>query len=307
MVKPSSKRKREEPNGSAVNGYADAGRDTDSEDDQPRRKNRRSSRPALSPLAQRAPPRGESPQSDDAPKIGSEFQAEVPAAPLSKEHWAKHPVQVLSKVVYCENSLGGSTPVEVFLNVINQRLRRRDGFPLGPYALELSLQRLFSHRGSHIAAMKSSLQSIPRGPFFPGIKGQFKYEEQCMFVRSLAERAKDFRQISREVLPNRSTSELVWLYYTRHKQLCMQNGGVKNGLVLDDGGEKLKRVPLTTERTISALRNLAITASDGFPIDSRVNLVVLACRRGNVARQRKIREEETYRRVPRLRNQNPPS
>lgn len=306
-MKLSSKRIREEYNGFALNGYAASVRETDSEDDQPKRKHRRSSRPALSPLVQKPAPRADSPQSDDTPNIGVEFQADVPAGPKPQHYWAKRPPQISSRVVYDERIAGGPRGVDIFLNKVNARMRRRDGFALAPFAMEVALQQLFINQGNHDTAMNRSLQLVPRGPFFPGIKGFFNYEEQCMFVRSLAERSKDFEQIAREVLPNRSTSELVWLYYTRHKQLSIQNGGIKNGLVLDDGGEKLKRVQLGTERMVSSLRNLAITAGDGFPVDSRVERAVLACRRVMVQRRKKEREAEMYRRVPRLRNQNVPS
>lgn len=276
-------------------------RETDSEDEQPRRKQRRVARPALSS----EPSRSESPQSDDAPKLGPEHQAEVPAEPLPRSHWTVHTPQVTSELVFSEQACGGTTNVNVFVNMVNERLRRRDGFTLAPFAMELALQILCSSKGNVQQAVKEALRKVPRGPYFPGIKKQFKYEEQCLFVRTLAERAKNFSLISRDVLPHRSVSELVWLYYTRHKQLWIQNGGMKGGLILDDGGEKLKRVQLTSERTISSLRNLAITAGDGFPIDSRVNLAVLACRRGNLMKRRKQREEEGMKGRTRLRNKIP--
>lgn len=307
MIRPSSKRRREDHGGFAVNGYAASVRDTDSDDEQPKKKHRRSSRPALSPLVPKTQLRGDSPQSDDTPNIGAEFQADVPAGPLPPDFWTKHPPQILSKVVYDESKIGGPKAVDMFLRNMNVKKRRRDGFPLAPYAAEVALKKLYGLRGDPVHALKTAMRILPRGPFFPGIKGYFKYEEQCIFVRSLAERSKEFGQISREILPHRSTSELVWLYYTRHKQLTMQNGGIKNGLVLDDGGEKLKRVELRTERMVSSLRNLATTAGDGFPVDSRVERAVLACRRVMVQRRKKARETEMYRRVPRLRNQNAPS
>lgn len=222
---------------------------------------------------------------------------------MPSDHWKTHTLQIESVLVFSEDVCAGPINVNAYIEMVDQKLRRRDGFALAPFAKELALQILNSLKGNVQQAVQEALSKIPRGPYFPGIKEQFKYEEQCLFVRTLAERAKNFSLISRDVLPHRSASELVWLYYTRHKQLWIQNGGMKSGLILDDGGEKLKRVQLTSERTISSLRNLAITAGDGFPIDSRVNLAVLACRRGNLMKRKKQREEESLRGRTRLRNQ----
>eukprot|EP00177_Eucheuma_denticulatum_P006639 GFKZ01012074.1.p1 GENE.GFKZ01012074.1~~GFKZ01012074.1.p1 ORF type:complete len:384 (+),score=40.52 GFKZ01012074.1:356-1507(+) len=301
-VQPTSKRRRDNvaPEG-GPRQVSIEGRDTDSEHDQPRRKQRRSTRPTSSNVP-KTPPRSKSPQSEDAPKVGPEHQADVPHAPLSAEEWRKSPVKIESPLVFSERSCGGATRVNSFLYTVNEKLRRRDGFNLAPFAAEVALTVLHSNKGDLQKALEQTLREIPRGPYFPGIKGQFKYEEQCLFVRTLAERAKKFTQISREVLPTRSPSELVWLYYTRHKQLWIQNGGMKGGLILDDGGDKLRRVQLTSERTISSLRNLAVTAGDGFPIDSRVNLAVLACRRGNMTK-RKRQQDEVARGRTRLRSQ----
>lgn len=302
-MQPTSKRRRD-PTAleGGTNQVTSDGRDTDSENDQPRRKQRRSTRPTSSSAVPRTPPRSKSPHSDDAPKVGPEHQAEVPLSPLPAEEWRKSPIKIESPLVFSERMCGGATHVNAFLNSVNQKLRRRDGFSLAPFAAELALTTLHSHNGDLQAALEQTLREIPRGPYFPGIKGQFKYEELCLFVRTLAERAKKFTQISREVLPTRSPSELVWLYYTRHKQLWIQNGGMKSGLILDDGGDKLRRVQLTCERTISSLRNLAVTAGDGFPIDSRVNLAVLACRRGNMTKRKRQQDEVTRGRT-RLRSQ----
>lgn len=297
--RPVPKRRREEivvvPDVASVSTT----RETDSGEDQPRRKQRRSTRPVIGIEL----PRSESPQSEDVPKLGPEHQAEVPTEPLPRSFWKVHAPQVTSELVFSEQACGGAVNVNAYINTINEKLRRRDGFALAPFAMEFALQILCSSKGNAQQSMKEALRKIPRGPYFPGIKNQFKYEEQCLFVRTLAERAKNFSLISRDVLPHRSASELVWLYYTRHKQLWIQNGGMKSGLIMDDGGEKLKRVQLTSERTISSLRNLAITAGDGFPIDSRVNLAVLACRRGNLMKRKKQREEESLKGRTRLRNQ----
>lgn len=302
-VQPTSKRRRDHAALEAgARQVTSDGRDTDSENDQPRRKQRRSTRPTPSSNVPKTPPRSKSPQNDDAPKIGPEHQADVPRAPLSVEEWRKSPVKIESPLVFSERACGGPPRVNAFLHAVNEKLRRRDGFGLAPFAAELALTVLHSRKGDFQKAFEQTLRQIPRGPYFPGIKGHFKYEEQCLFVRTLAERAKKFTQISREVLPTRSPSELVWLYYTRHKQLWIQNGGMKSGLILDDGGDKLRRVQLTSERTISSLRNLAVTAGDGFPIDSRVNLAVLACRRGNMTRRKK-QQDEMVRGRTRLRSQ----
>lgn len=275
---------------------------TDSEGDQPKRKQRRSTRPGSSDGQDEL---DSPPPEREPPKIGEEYQAEVPTAPLIKEERMKYQIVISSQLVYSEQRCGGSAAVNMLLRDLNKDVRLRDGYEMAPFALEVALQLLFSikQKGAPFSRLQI-LQRIPRGPYFPGIKGHFKYEEQCLFVRTLGERSKNFRLMSREVLPHRTTSELVWLYYTRHKQLWMQNGGMKDGQIVDDGGEKLKRVQLTATRTITALRSLAITAGDGFPVDSRVNLAAMAYRRGMLAERRKQRDEENLSRGTRLRSQN---
>lgn len=213
---------------------------------------------------------------------------------MARSKWLSDEPKATSQLVFSAELCKGESNVSQFVSSVNQALRRRDGFPLAPFALELCLQLLGSHRGDRTRAMQEAMVRIPRGAFFPGIKGHFEYEEQCLFVSALAERSKNFSAIARHVLKNRSCSELVWLYYTRHKQLWLQNGGMKQGLVLDDGGEKLKRVQVNPERIISALRCLAITAGDGFPVDSRVAMAAAACRRGQLVEERRRRDEEQY-------------
>lgn len=274
--------------------------DSDTDDiDRPRRKNRRSTKPALSVESPEIVP----PMSRSTPiPIGSEFQAVVPVKPLPNSAWLSHPPCIESFLVFSETKCGGHSRVNEFLRALNAQMELRTGFVLSPFAMEVALTQFLSCNADIRTAMQNSLKIVIPGPFFPGIKGPFGYEEQCLFVRSLAERSKNFSYISRHVLPNRSSSELVWLYYSRHKQLCLQNGGVKNGQVLDDGGERLKRVQLTTERTISALRNLAITAGDGFPMDTRALQAIAACRRGNLIRERKRRDDESIQKSSRLRS-----
>lgn len=214
----------------------------------------------------------------------------------------KNPVQVLSPLVFSEALCHGNHKIDSYLRKINNHVRRRTGFELAPFAKELALEHLAKYGSEESRAIQATLRSLPAGPYFPGIKGPFRYEEQCIFVRTLAETAKNFGYIARHVLPGRTTFELVWLYFARHKQLWLQNGGLKDGQILDDGGEKLKRVPLTTERTISALRSLAITAADGFPIDNRALQAITAVRRGILQREKKRRDDESIRHRTRLRN-----
>ena len=193
--------------------------------------------------------------------------------------------------------------IKGFLVTLEEKLLRRDGFGPGPFAVEVALMQLTECGRNRAEALTRSLKIIPTGPFLPGIKSTFSYDEQCLFVRTIAERGKNFRHISQNVLRNRRTSELVWMYYTQHKQLWLQNGGMKNGQVLDDGGEGLKNVFLTNYRTINALRSLAITAGDGFPIDSRAQHVIQTCRRARVIREKR-RSEENFRRGNRSRMQS---
>lgn len=278
--------------------------DTDSETEQPRRKQRKPNRQPAATVP-RSPPRKVVNTSDIPPNTGPNFQADVPDTVLSKEEQLAYPLEVGSKLVFSESMCKGSANIDDYLRLLNFEIKRRDGFKLAPYTLEIALELLCENKGDVKQTIQKALLNIPRAPFFPGIKGHFKYEEQCLFVRALSEMSKNFVLISRTVLPERSPSELVWLYYTRHKQLWIQNGGNKCGIIVDDGGEKLKRVPLNSERTLASLRSLATTAGDGFPIDNRVAVAVLQCRRACLIRRKKEREDESFRAMRmRARNQN---
>lgn len=280
----------------------DEGEETDMDWDgsQPKRKHRRSARPSL------ATERRDILDDRDAPsgslvEIGEDRQASIPKQ-RGKDYWMANAVTIESKRMFSSGMCGGDKKVEAYLHSVNTHLRRRDGFELAPFALQVALDCFAAAKGHADAALKACIRKLPRGTYFPGIKGPFLYEEQCKFVRTLAEREKNFLYISRYVLPKRSVSELVWLYYARHKQLWLQNGGYKNGQVLDDGGDKLKKVSLTTLRAIGALRSLAITAGDGFPIDGRAQQAITAVRRGMVVEEKEKKEEEHFSKSARGRN-----
>lgn len=277
---------------------------TDSEDgQQPRRKQRRStSRPSL--VIEPALPLLT--ESEGLPvQIGEEYQADVPLVPLSESEREKNPPVVTSKLVFSVLDCTGDATIDKFLAHLNTQARRSTGFELSPFALQIALEQLSACKGNEVQAAQGIKERLTPGPYYPGLKRSFDYEELCAFVRALEERGKNFEHISRYLLPSRTTSELIWLYYTRHKQLRMQSGsGLQGTQFVEDGGEAMKRVPISASRAISAYRFLATSVGDGFPMDCRVQLAFSACRRGALERERKKKMDGSLRQTSRLRNRD---
>lgn len=262
--------------------------ESDSENEQPKRKQRRSTRPAI-PAESSAAFLGNGSRGL-SPKIGEDAQASVPSQPLSREYWLKNPPKINSQLIFAVDKTKGNSNVDKYLNSINLAIRRRDGFPISPFSLEMALEYLMKADGDLENAVKQALVRIPRGAYFPGIKKPFSYEEQCTFVGTLAEREKNFLYMSQHILKNRTVSELTWMYYARYKQFGSQNNGINNGSVQEDRNEKHRKVMLNPSRAVNALRRLAINPADGFPIDNRAQSMLMACKRGCVNREKRRRE-----------------
>lgn len=272
------------------------------EEEQPRRKQRRSTvRPSL---AVESPPPLHIADREGLPvNVGDEYQADVPLRPFTDSERKANPPIVASKQVFDLRACGGDTSVDRFLDRMNAQARQYRGFDLAPFAMEVALEQLTACKGNEIQAAQRVKERLPEGPYFPGLQHSFNYDELCSFVRALEERGKDFELISRCLLPERSTSELVWMYYTRHKQLRMQSCiGLSDDQFKEDNGEAIKSLAITAERALEAIRGQAAYAGDGFPLDSRVQLSFAACRRGIMERERKRRLEESLKQTPRLRN-----
>lgn len=272
------------------------------EEEQPRRKQRRSTvRPSL---AVESPPPLPIAEREGIPvNIGEEYQADVPLRPFTDSERKANPPIVASKQVFSLQACGGETSVRRFLVRMNAQCRQYRGFDLAPFAMEVALEQLTACKGNEIQAVQRVKERLPEGPYFPGLQHLFTYDELCSFVRALDERGKDFEHISRCLLPERSTSELVWMYYARHKQLRMQSCiGMSDDQFKEDNGEAIKSLSISAERALEAVRGLALSPGDGFPMDSRVQLSFAACRRGIMERERKRRLEESLKHTPRLRN-----
>lgn len=273
------------------------GRASSDEQGPPRRK-RRSTRPVSTTRAIPAAAKQAVRKSrGKPPRIAPEFQADVVPHPVLDAAMTTSESWVLSPCVFSPAMCGGNEIVTRFLDRINGEMVCRDGFPLTPVAMEIALVSLAGNKGRINAAITSALPQIPRGLFFPGAGKPWQHAETSLFVRALAERAKNFHYVSRHILTNRTTKELVITYYTYYKQQCYQNGGPKQGFIFDDGGRdaSVGRTFLGQTRKVTALRNLAVTAGDGFPADQRMADAVLEFRNFSAVQARKKREEQNRR------------
>lgn len=267
----------------------DDGSGSVSDDAHQLKRTRRSSRPNVRqrvgptlPKTQVAKSRG------IAPKIGAEYQAEVPSAPLPENERTADKARCESELVFSVQRCKGDSNVSEFLKQLDVEVCKRDGFPLSPIGCEIALTCLASTGGSMSEGIKLALQRVQGASHFPGTGAAWTYDEKCLFVRAMAESSKDFQFISRNVLKNRSTKELVFMYYTHHKQQRLQNGGRKGGLIFDTGKEMTRFLRhLGPERSYLALRSLAVTAGDGFPADRRMAEVVREHRREKVLLSRR--------------------
>jgi hypothetical protein len=216
----------------------------------------------------------------DAVKIGQDYQADVPLAP-SLDSWdalTADERKIESPLVFSAEEVGGDSLVEQFLQVVNEGLLRRDGFPMSPINEEKALAVLMANPENLERGRRLALMSIPQENQFPGAGRRWTSDEQCRLARALSEHNRDFEYISRNVLPHRTTKELVVHYYTRYKQQWMQFGDRKHGLMFDRGIEAPPRISMGPELMVDYLRYLAVTAGDGFPPERRMRDAVLSAR-----------------------------
>lgn len=225
--------------------------------------------------------------------IGENHQADIPKKlDLNSIQWEQKAI-VQSKLMFDPSKVPKAT-VDKFLSTINRRLLEKNGFGMGPFTTEIALNQLKVHEGAIQAAVTASLRMIPKGPYFPGLKKPMTSEEHSLFATSLHERGKDFAFISKYVLTARKRSELVWMYYARHKQLRLEMGCLRRSVVTDKGSsEKMRSVPLTAGRAVNMMRQLACTGDDGFAVDGRLSKMIFAYRAKSIwAHVRKRREAE---------------
>ncbi|KAI0563098.1 Homeobox-like protein [Gracilaria domingensis] len=301
VEKQNGKRVREEPDYRPPPDFEPE----DLDDEQPpRRKQRRStSRPSISIPSPPSPLLSE--RESATVQIGENHQADVPEKTLTEQQRKQNPPVVSSKLVFSVRACGGDTVINRFLSHANTRSRQQRGFDLAPFQMEVALEQLTACKGNEIQAVQRIKQRLPEGPYFPGLKRVFGYEELCSFVRALEERGKNFEHISRYLLPHRSTSELIWMYYARHKQLRMQScSRLREENFKDNGLSALKMLPMPVTRAVSAVHSRAISVGDGFPLDSRVQRMFLSLRQVVAERELKRRNDEALRRHSRLRSRN---
>lgn len=226
-------------------------------------------------------------------EIGPEYQAEVPALPSIPHQFAdevpgggyrrlmpcagERVLGIESKVMFvCPP--GGESALESFLKKVNVDLLRRDGFPLSPMNEQRALEIYFDCNYDVGKARALALVKIPKGTQYPGAGPPWKLDELCVLARTLAESSRNFEHISRNVLPHRSTRELVVHYYTRHKQEWSQFGGRKQSLMFDRGIEPAPRMNMGPELVVDFLHALAQSAGDGFPVERRMRDAVMSAR-----------------------------
>lgn len=210
--------------------------------------------------------------------IGANHQADIPKhLTLSKEEWERK-ANVRSKLVFDPSKVNKGT-VDKYVSAINERLLKRDGFCMAPYTMEIALNQLKVHDGVISKAVATSLGMIPKGPYFPGLTKPITSEEHSLFVTSLHERGKDFAFISKHILTSRKRSELVWMYYARHKQLQLEMGCLRWSIVTDKGdNEKMRSLALEANRAVDMLCQLARTGDDGFAVDGRLSKMIWSYR-----------------------------
>lgn len=204
------------------------------------------------------------------PKVGAAFQVSVPPAVIPERDRRPDMVDVASELVYSPSLCVNEERTAQLLERVNAFLCRRDGFPLSPRGQETVLRMLAQKRGQVVAACEAVLPLVGRGVEFPGAGTGWTNDEKCRYVRAVGETNKNFSLISRTALKNRSTNELVVMYYTYYKQQKLQHGRPSGGLIFDVGTERPYLSRLGPERIAYGLKNLARTAGDGFPADRRM-------------------------------------
>lgn len=238
-------------------------------------------------VAAKASSTGSAPTQEDHPadtvKIGPDYQADVD--PKEPPEDTPRPVfDVEPPLAFSSGPDGrGVGVVDAFLDDMNRSITRRDGFPMSPMNEERALVA-YTESNGHLNsaslqnARRLALQRIPRAIEFPGAGPAWTREELCLFARAMAEGKRDFEAMSRNVLPNRPTKELIIHYYTRHKQEWMQFGERKQGLLFDRGIEPPSSTDFDAQFQLNCLHSLAVTAGDGFPPERRTRDFVLAAR-----------------------------
>jgi hypothetical protein len=227
-------------------------------------------------------------------KLGQDFQADVPplTSVVAWDTQSEEDRLIVSELVYSPRDVGGLPAVESFLAAVNADLVRRDGFPLSPMNEERALALFAKRHGDPNYAddaRKDVLRSVQRTVEYPGAGMPWSNEEQCLLARTLSERHRDFEYISRNILPERSTKELVVHYYTRYKQLWQQFGGRKQGMMFDRGLEIPLRISMSPEAQVQCLRSLASTAGDGFPPERRMRDAIFAARAAKIRSAARVR------------------
>lgn len=204
------------------------------------------------------------------PKIGGSHQASVPpdVIPLAKR--SADMVKVASDLVYSPSMCVNDDRISQFLDRVNALLCKRDGFPLSPRGLETALRKLAEKNGQVGEACEAVLPLVGSGVEYPGAGEPWSIDEKCRYVRAVGETNKNFAHISRHVMKDRATSELVVMYYTYYKQQKLQHGRPTGGLIFDVGTERPHLASLGPERIASALKHLARSSNDGFPADRRL-------------------------------------
>lgn len=228
------------------------------------------------------------------PKIGSAFQAEVPLKVVEEGKRNAEMTRCESQLVYSLELCGGDIDkVDKFMKKVTATLMLRDGFGCSPNGEEAALRRFCMHKGDEQLALQETCKEVSSAHKFPGVGKAWTYEEKCLFVRAMAERAKDFRYIAHEVL-NRKTCEVVNMYYTYQKQQNLQHGMRANGYIFDTGDELTEFLPrLGPERISLSLRCLAMTAGDGFPADRRMAQAIRTARDNSTFDDRRKRARST--------------
>eukprot|EP00171_Calliarthron_tuberculosum_P009797 IDg9797t1 len=253
--------------------------DTGSSEGERARRSRRSTRPRTRQGSGSASPDEELGKSrGNEPKVGTSYQAEVPAGTIPESKRTPDMTRCDSILVYSIDQSGGIETIQAFLKKLSVTLVLRDGYGCSPNTEEIALRLLTKNKGNVDAALQKTCKEVTGGSNFPGVGKRWSYEEKCLFVRAMAERSMDFGYIARHVL-KRPTSEVVNMYYTYQKQQNLQHGMRANGYIFDTGEELTEFLPrLGPERISLALRCLAMTAGDGFPADRRMAQAVKMAR-----------------------------
>jgi hypothetical protein len=233
-------------------------------------------------------------ETSDSVKLGSNHQADVPPKPSFTSR-ASMPLEqefVKARLVFSADKVGGDGRVSQFIQLVNESLLRRDGFPMSPIGEETALQAMMSNPGSPERGRRVALMNITQDVQYPGAGAWWTSEEQGLLSRAFSEHSRDFEYLSRHVFAHRTTKELVVHYYTRYKQQWPQHGDSRRGSMYDRGIEAPPRIFTSPETVVDFLRYLAATAGDGFPPERRMRDAVLAARANMINAAAAMRERD---------------